>query len=87
MPSADAVLMEHASMTEIARENNPRQHARADALTRAKKDHHKEAEATVCPTDSEAVTPKRKTQSFDYVWRSGVAGGMAGCAVSSYCIV
>ncbi|KAK7397952.1 coenzyme A transporter [Neonectria punicea] len=83
MPSADAALMEHASMTEIARETNPRQHVRADALTRAKKDNHKETEATVCPTDSEAVTPKRKTQSFDYVWRSAVAGGMAGCAAKT----
>ncbi|KAK5660243.1 hypothetical protein OQA88_12781 [Cercophora sp. LCS_1] len=36
----------------------------------------------VCPTDDEAAIPKRKgaqnKRSLDYVWRSGVAGGMAG---------
>lgn len=42
----------------------------------------------VCPTDDEAIVPRRKTkntsrQSWDYVWKSGVAGGLAGCAVCS----
>ncbi len=39
----------------------------------------------VCPTDDEAVVPRKKDlnrQSFDYLWRSGVAGGVAGCVVS-----
>ncbi|KAF7544225.1 hypothetical protein G7046_g9828 [Stylonectria norvegica] len=40
-------------------------------------------EPPVCPTDSEAVTPKRKTQTLDYVWKSGVAGGFAGCAAKT----
>jgi solute carrier family 25 protein 16 len=38
----------------------------------------------VCPTDDEAQVPRKTAKdkrSFDYVWRSGVAGGMAGCAV------
>jgi hypothetical protein len=42
-------------------------------------------DAAVCPTDDEAVTPRKQwdKQSVDYLWRSGLAGGMAGCAVSS----
>ncbi|KAF7544593.1 hypothetical protein G7Z17_g9828 [Cylindrodendrum hubeiense] len=80
MPSADAVLMEHASMPEIARDTNPRQHGQTDALSRASKDNHKEKEAAVYAADDKS---KRKTQSFDYVWRSGVAGGMAGCAAKT----
>ncbi|KAL3965412.1 hypothetical protein ACCO45_002416 [Purpureocillium lilacinum] len=36
----------------------------------------------VCPTDDETLTPRKKdTRTWNYVWRSGVAGGMAGCAV------
>lgn len=70
-------------MTEIAHDTNTRQHGRPDALSRAKKETHREKEAAVYTSNDEAVAPKRKTQSFDYVWRSAVAGGMAGCAVSS----
>ncbi|KFY33779.1 hypothetical protein V494_07325 [Pseudogymnoascus sp. VKM F-4513 (FW-928)] len=42
-------------------------------------------DAAVCPTDDEAVTPRKQTnkQSLDYLWRSGLAGGMAGCAAKS----
>lgn len=41
-------------------------------------------DAAVCPTDDEAVTPRTRPnkQSVDYLWRSGLAGGLAGCAVS-----
>jgi solute carrier family 25 (mitochondrial carrier protein), member 16 len=38
----------------------------------------------LCPTDENAIAPKRKApekRSLDYVWRSGLAGGLAGCAV------
>lgn len=27
---------------------------------------------------------RRQKRSFDYLWRSGVAGGFAGCAVSFF---
>jgi len=41
----------------------------------------------LCPTDDEATVPRRKArhnkQSLEYLWRSGVAGGMAGCVVGS----
>jgi solute carrier family 25 protein 16 len=42
-------------------------------------------EPAICPTDGEAVVPRKKLEkrSFDYLWRSAVAGGLAGCAVSS----
>ncbi|EOO03781.1 putative mitochondrial carrier protein leu5 protein [Phaeoacremonium minimum UCRPA7] len=46
----------------------------------------KKENVAICPTDSEAVVPQRKKvdkQSFDYVWRSGVAGGFAGCAAKT----
>jgi solute carrier family 25 protein 16 len=38
----------------------------------------------ICPTDDDTVAPKSKRpnkQSLDYIWRSGVAGGLAGSAV------
>lgn len=41
------------------------------------------ADPAICPTDDEnKVMPKTRTFSWDYAWRSGVAGGVAGCAVS-----
>lgn len=41
-------------------------------------------EPAVCPTDDEAQVPRKATkdkQSVNYVMKSGIAGGMAGCAV------
>lgn len=39
----------------------------------------------LCPADDDAVSTFVKTKkdkhSFDYVWRTGLAGGLAGCAV------
>ena len=50
---------------------------------------HETVKATaLCPTDDEAVLPRRKPppkldkQSTEYVLKSGLAGGLAGCAVS-----
>ncbi|KAK4150922.1 mitochondrial carrier domain-containing protein [Chaetomidium leptoderma] len=43
-------------------------------------------EPAVCPTDDEAKVPRKAStdkQSFDYVWRSAVAGGLAGCAAKT----
>jgi len=43
-------------------------------------------ELTVCPTDGDAIAPKRRRsykQSLDYIWRTGLAGGLAGCAAKS----
>lgn len=44
-------------------------------------------EPPVCPTDDETITPKTKKyhkQSLEYVWRTGVAGGLAGSAVCAF---
>lgn len=72
--------MEHAApMSDLARNANEQGHGSAEGFNKARKQS-----PAVCPTDGEAaVTPKRKTQSLDYVWRSGVAGGFAGSAVSA----
>ncbi len=43
-------------------------------------------ELAICPTDDDTIAPKPKKphkQSFDYIWRTGVAGGLAGSAVCS----
>ncbi|KAF3360171.1 hypothetical protein VdG1_01861 [Verticillium dahliae VDG1] len=38
----------------------------------------------LCPTDDDdTVALRKKTRSFDYLWRSGVAGGLAGCAAKT----
>ncbi|KAF9881790.1 mitochondrial carrier protein [Colletotrichum karsti] len=38
----------------------------------------------VCPTDDDDTVKLRKqTRTLDYVWRSGVAGGLAGCAAKT----
>ncbi|PHH69310.1 hypothetical protein CDD83_5768 [Cordyceps sp. RAO-2017] len=40
-------------------------------------------EPAICATDDEALTPRKDTRTWDYVWRSGVAGGLAGCAAKT----
>lgn len=77
MSSADAAHMEHAPVSDLARNAKDQSHGSSEGFNKARKQS-----PPVCPTDDEAVTPKRKTQSLDYVWRSGVAGGFAGSAVS-----
>jgi solute carrier family 25 protein 16 len=57
-------------------DNRPRQISLDEAKRRR--------EVAICPTDDDTITPQRKKrdkQSFDYVWRSGLAGGLAGSAV------
>ncbi|KAG9230137.1 mitochondrial carrier protein LEU5 [Amylocarpus encephaloides] len=71
MPSA---LLNHALPTPAILKDKPRE---MDGRRK---------EVTVCPTDQEAVAPKRQKphkQSFDYIWRTGMAGGMAGCAAKT----
>ncbi|OAA32449.1 mitochondrial carrier protein LEU5 [Moelleriella libera RCEF 2490] len=80
---ATTPLVDHASMTEIARDK-VRQHvgaATAAAAGSPSPKHRKDP--AVCPTDEEALTPNSKTRSLDYVWKSGVAGGVAGCAAKT----
>jgi hypothetical protein len=42
------------------------------------------AEKAVLAADDDAIMRQKRTnkRTWDYIWRSGVAGGMAGCAVS-----
>jgi len=46
-------------------------------------DDARRKQLAVCPTDDDTIAPKAKPhkQSFDYIWRTGVAGGLAGSAV------
>jgi solute carrier family 25 protein 16 len=73
MPSA---LFNNALPTSAILKDKPREMEKAS-----------KKEIAVCPTDHNAVAPpkvrKPNKQSWDYVWRTGVAGGMAGCAVCS----
>ena len=58
--------------------------------------HHRATnrDPKLCPTDAEAIVPNREgqkkkkldKQSWEYVSKSGIAGGIAGCAVSKLSI-
>lgn len=75
MPSA---FVENASMSDIARDKARPSGAMAAAAAAIPS----RKETGICPTDDEAITPRTTTRSWSYIWKSGVAGGMAGCAVS-----
>ncbi|KAK3502675.1 mitochondrial carrier protein LEU5 [Neurospora crassa] len=85
MPPA---LISHASMPGSA-SNEPRE-VTADAFRLGAKMQKEKGEAAICPTDDEASVPRskkhsssQKKRSLDYLWRSGVAGGLAGCAAKT----
>ena len=73
MPS---VLINNAPPAQL-HQDRPRQNMAMSRQTRG-------VNTSVCPTD-EDVLPKAKQQpqkqSWDYIWRTGLAGGMAGSAV------
>ncbi|TAQ88791.1 hypothetical protein B7494_g2887 [Chlorociboria aeruginascens] len=77
MPS---VLLERDNGSPLSHRNpsaNPQHKSREMATTR---------EVAVCPADDDAIATNprtRKTQTWDYVWRSGLAGGMAGSAAKT----
>ncbi|RDA95067.1 hypothetical protein CP533_2116 [Ophiocordyceps camponoti-saundersi (nom. inval.)] len=70
MPSPPSVFADRASA--VSEMTHPVRHHTSPA-----------ADSTVCPTDAEALTPRKNTGSWDYVWKSGVAGGIAGCAAKT----
>ncbi|KAL2135962.1 hypothetical protein VTI74DRAFT_6011 [Chaetomium olivicolor] len=78
MPPA---LMSHASMPGVSPSHQLREAADVPrAAVAPRKD------PPVCPTDDEARVPRKTSKdkrSLDYVWRSGVAGGLAGCAAKT----
>lgn len=86
MPPA---LINHASMPGST-SNEPREVA-VDAFRLGARIQKEKGDAAVCPTDAEASVPLskkdsgslQKKRSLDYVWRSGVAGGLAGCAAKT----
>ncbi|KAH8585584.1 mitochondrial carrier protein LEU5 [Bisporella sp. PMI_857] len=70
MPSA---LLENApAASPTILKNKPRE--MGDVLERRGRD------LALCPTDDDAIAPKKKPhkQSLDYIWRTGLAGGLAG---------
>ncbi|KAK3353064.1 mitochondrial carrier domain-containing protein [Lasiosphaeria hispida] len=78
MPPAQA-LISHASMSAVS-PHESRQVADAQRSARGQQN------PAVCPTDNEAAVPRNKSdnkRSLDYVWRTGVAGGLAGCAAKT----
>lgn len=80
MPSA---LAGHAAMPVIAQEQSRRE---AAALAKNSDGGRERAGAPAAPVGDarsrEAASKKiLDKQSIDYLWRSGVAGGAAGCAV------
>ncbi|RFU74485.1 mitochondrial carrier leu5 [Trichoderma arundinaceum] len=77
MPSAYA---DHGSMADIARDK-ARQHGAA--VVGATTPAPRRKEAAVSTADDEALASRAKTRSWDYVWRSGVAGGVAGCVAKT----
>ncbi|KAG5920149.1 hypothetical protein E4U42_006287 [Claviceps africana] len=83
MPSSPS-LADYSSMTEIAR-GRVRQHVgvATAAAPAASPSVPQRQEPAVCPTDEEATVSRTRTRSWDYVWRSGVAGGVAGCAAKT----
>lgn len=64
-----ATLMSNASVTKVTHQGAPKVPAQAMSHERAA------ANQTVYQS-------RNKTRSWDYVWKSGFAGGIAGCAVS-----
>ncbi|KAK4227572.1 putative mitochondrial carrier protein LEU5 [Podospora fimiseda] len=80
MPTA---LMSHASLqgapsTKIHRDPIDATKTRYEVVKKSR-------DPPVCPTDDEQVpqSPAKNKRSVDYVWRSGVAGGLAGCAAKT----
>ncbi|UKZ85672.1 uncharacterized protein TrAFT101_001521 [Trichoderma asperellum] len=77
MPSAYA---DHGSMADIARDK-ALQHGAAVAGTAASAAPRRKEAAS--PKSDEISAHRAKTRSWDYIWRSGVAGGVAGCAAKT----
>ncbi|KAK0672312.1 putative mitochondrial carrier protein LEU5 [Cercophora samala] len=74
--------MSHASMPGVSSPQIGRETTRAARPNTALP----AKDPAVCPTDDEAQVPRKPAKnkrSLDYVWRSGVAGGLAGCAAKT----
>lgn len=76
------------SSTNAAPKVQQSQGQRSMASSALKADTTGHGSPAICPTDHETVIPKREgrktkidNQSLEYIVKSGVAGGLAGCAV------
>lgn len=79
MPSA---LINNASRPAMLKDKSREMDAASAAAGGEARAHKKDL--AICPTDDDAIAPKAKKphkQSLDYIWRTGVAGGLAGSAV------
>ncbi|KAK1759431.1 putative mitochondrial carrier protein [Echria macrotheca] len=76
MPPAPALLSHASSMPGLS------SHESREATPDVPRRTRPQREPAVCPTDDEAEVPrlkgKQNKRSLEYVWRSGIAGGMAG---------
>jgi hypothetical protein len=77
------LLTRHDVETTPSIQSSARQSVATD-ISMSKRGREGPKEPVLCPTDNEAILPKKKLnkQSWDYVIKSGVAGGLAGCSVS-----
>ncbi|KAK4456735.1 mitochondrial carrier domain-containing protein [Cladorrhinum samala] len=75
-------LMSHAPIAGVP---PSKRHREAVDAAPSRYEVAKTREAPVCPTDNEQLprNPAKNKRSLDYIWRSGVAGGLAGCAAKS----
>lgn len=74
-----AVLLNNASPTAMPKDK-PREMDLPAHSSSSRQD------PAICPTDDEVISSRGKKphkQSFDYIWRTGLAGGMAGSAAKT----
>ncbi|KAF5026696.1 hypothetical protein F66182_1203 [Fusarium sp. NRRL 66182] len=74
MSSADAAHIEDASIADVARNVDIQGQTSSQTVSKPQN------EAQVHSSTHETAAAKSNLQSLDYIWRSGVAGGIAGCA-------
>lgn len=74
-----APMSHDMSMAEVTPDDSARQQSASIASPRAPAQHASPIAGGAAQGD---VKMRQNTRTFDYIWRSGVAGGMAGCAVS-----
>jgi hypothetical protein len=80
-----AMVADHASASDLS-ERQAGVREESDNTVQSLTQRRAVRDPDVQSSDEEDVVPRAgqyvDKRSFDYVWRSGVAGGVAGCAVS-----
>lgn len=65
----------------------PPAHANHASMPGITQQHQPPKDIDYAEVIAQPLAPKKRVvdkQSFEYAWRSGVAGGLAGCAVCTY---